>query len=158
MKPIRLSIGCSGGDRLRRGLKCVGGGTERAGCAVGEDMSTLLLTTNEQTLAELQVELSRRWEEGLQKPSLGQREAAWIPNAGCFTALRAGWTPQCCGCLTSQDSLYCWREKRSLVAVVPPHYSVWVHFELIVANNGHPTGLGREEGNQAYVSVVWQAA
>lgn len=100
VKPIRSSIGCSGGDRLRRGLKCVGGGTERAGCAVGEDMSTLLLTTNEQTLAELQVELSRRWEEGLQKPSLGQREAAWVPNAGCFTALQAGWTPQCCGCLT----------------------------------------------------------
>lgn len=57
-----------------------------------------------------------------------------------------------------QDSLYCWREKRSLVAVVPTHYSVWVHFELIVANNGHPTGLGREEGNQAYVSAVCKAA
>lgn len=41
---------------------------------------------------------------------------------------------------------------------VLPHLFIWVHFELIVVNNGHLKGLGREEGKQAYVSVMWEAA
>jgi len=40
---------------------------------------------------------------------------------------------------------------------IPPHYFIWVHFELIVVNNGHLQRLGREEGKQAYVLVVWEA-
>lgn len=111
------SIGCSGGDRLRTGLKCVGGGTERAGCAMGEDMNTLLLTTSEQKLAELQVMLSRSWEEGLPKRSLWWREPAGTPSIGCFTTLWVGWAPQPCCRWTPQDSLSCWREKGNLVAV-----------------------------------------
>lgn len=37
---------------------------------------------------------------------------------------------------------------------IPPRYFIWVHFELPVVNNG----LGREDGKQACVSVVWEAA
>lgn len=81
------SIVCSGGDRLRIGLKCVGGGTERAGCTVGADVSSLLLTTNEQNQTELQVELARSWWEGLQKPCLWWREPAWPHSTGCFPSL-----------------------------------------------------------------------
>lgn len=41
---------------------------------------------------------------------------------------------------------------------VPPDYFTWMRFELTVVNNGHLKGLGRMEGKQAYVSVVWEAA
>jgi len=110
-------------------------------------MSTLLLTANEQTLAELQVESFRSWEGGLPKPSLWQREPAQAPSAG-FLGLRLP-DPLAFTLLEGKEEFN--------GSFIPPHYFIWVHFELIVVNNGHLQRLGREEGKQAYVLVVWEA-